>query len=217
MTKILSSIEIDIGSFKIKVDDMVFVDISLVGKRPMINSYLNFLLPSGGVGIRAEFTTLMMANELESKGIKINDKIKKLIQSGFFNLPLDVFLKRIFSQIVIIKGRTARSRSPMILIRNGFPEDFILVPTEITFHIAYLISHFITKEFLNTHNMDRVFIMSNPLEKNDGYDDDRIVEWDPTYHNSIGTCLYENPYSGDQNVGYLFFCSYICREQLMLI
>ena len=92
-----------------------------------------------------------------------------------------------------------------LLNHYGLLDDLSLVPTEITFHLAYLLSHFITKEFLNIHNMDRIFIMSEPLQKFGEYDDNRIVEWDPSYKNSISTALYENPYSGDSNAGYLFF------------
>ncbi|MFA6524067.1 MAG: hypothetical protein WC264_00545 [Candidatus Paceibacterota bacterium] len=191
---LIKSIEIEVGYFKIKANDIVIVDVlpdseTLGNRFDFFEDVCDFNKP-----------ITSMVTELELRGIKLNDIIKKLIQSGFFNKNFNDSLEQISHHVAIIKGRTTHCRSPKVLIRDGLPDDFYLVPAEITFHLAYLISHFITKEFLNIHNMDRVFIMSDPLEKGD-----KIVEWDPSYNNSITTALYDNPYSGDRNAGYLFF------------
>lgn len=194
------SFEIVVGCFEIKIHNIVIVDI--LPNNYTVGKYLDFLRPLGG---REVESAISMVAELESRGIKVDDKIKKLIQSEFFSKSFTEALGRMSRRVAIVKGRTTDCRSPMVLIRDGFPSDFDLVPTEITFHLAYLISHFITKEFLNIHNMDRIFIMSNPLEKFDKNDDNLIIEWDPSYNKAISTTLYENSYSGDHNAGYLFF------------
>lgn len=203
VNKSIDSLKIEVGHFRITPQDIVTVNI-LPEKHNASGIYLDFI-----ESIRKSSTeqkpVAVMVTELESRGIKVGDKIKKLIESGFFVQDHYEALREMFSSIAIIKGRTTTCRSPEILIRDGFPDDCILVPAEISFHVAYLISYFITKEFLNIHNMDRLFIMSGPLEKLNKHDDDLIVIWDPTYNNYISTALYENPYSGDKNAGYLFF------------
>lgn len=196
----LDSLEIEVGQFKIKTDDIIILDISPQGRLSHIGDHLDFLK---GNNIDGK-SIITMVSELRSRGIKTDDKIKELIQSGFFKGIYDDFRRISYSRVIIVKGKTTRCRVPAILIRDGFPSDFYLVPAEFTLHLAYVISHFITKEFLNIHNIDRLIMMSNPLEKFNVHDDDLIVAWDPS-NNSVRTVLSDNSYTGDSNAGYLFF------------
>ncbi len=190
---------INAGWFSIKPDDIVIIDI--IKNIHTLGDYLNFTK----VGLSESISNADMIGELKSKGIWVDGKIERLIQSGFFKEGLSDSHHGIYDQVAIIKGRTTYCRHPSVLIRDGFPEDLYLVPPDVTFQVAYIISHFVTKTFLNIHNMDRVFIMSEPLEKLNEEDDNLIIEWDPSYGHCITTALYSNPYSGDTNAGYLFF------------
>lgn len=191
---------IETGFFSIKANDLIFIDIKSE-YRSVRSELLKIKLK-----VIEEMSTSSMTDELKTRNIKLDDKVEKLIDSNFFNEDTRRFKLEIFDEVVIIKGKAAKSRSPEVLIRNGVPDGFYLIPPKITFYLAYLLTFVFSKDFLNLHNIDRIFIMSEPLEKFNEGDDNLILEWDPTYHNCIGTALYENPYSGDKNVGYLFFC-----------
>lgn len=195
------SLILKVGWFNMKVDDIVIFDILRDSKK--LCDHLHFTSAIRGEG--DDITVAAMVEDLKSRGYKIDEKIQKLILSGFFNLNLGGLFHQIFSQVGIIKGRAALTRNPSVLIRDGFPSDFFLIPPEITFQVAYIVSRIISKEFLNIHNMDRIYIMSKPLEKLDEHDDNLIVVFDPSYFEGIHTDLYNDMYGGDKNVGYLFF------------
>lgn len=197
----LWSLNLKVGFFDIKVSDAIIIKINNNDYKALGN-HLDFLPENNGFNRKS---IEIMVSELKSNGVNFDDKIKKLIESGLFNKSSD-YLNNSYDCVAILKGKATNCRSPKRLISEGIPSDFFLVPIEETFSIAYLISNLFSKEFLNILGMDRIFIMSNPLEKFDKFDDDLIVEWDPSYHGkTIKTALYDNPYSGDKNAGYLFF------------
>lgn len=198
----IRSLSLDVGWFDIKFDDILVVDIR--PNEETQGNHLNFAnISSFHVG--EEITVANMVENLKSKGIDLSDKITKLISTDFFEKSFIDALGQIYSKAVIIKGRSTNCRSPFVLIRDGFPSDLYLVPPKITFHVAYILAHIFTKEFLNIHNLSRIFIMSEPLVKLDQYDDELIVEYNPCHTKSISTALYTNPYSGGKSTGYLFF------------
>ncbi|MCL5011920.1 MAG: hypothetical protein M1320_00645 [Patescibacteria group bacterium] len=193
--------KVHVGCFDVSPENVVIIDIKPNLYKSTINErILGFIeeLDSKHVSIT------QLVQNLESQGKRVDEKIRKLISSGFFKKDFGDALREIFSSIVIIKGRATWNRSPYVLMRDGFPADFYLIPRDTLFHVAYIVSQILSKEFLNIHLIDRVFLMSDPLDKLDEHDDHRIVKWDPD-SSLIGTALYDNPYSGDQNAGYLFF------------
>ncbi|MFA4975150.1 MAG: hypothetical protein WC839_00430 [Candidatus Paceibacterota bacterium] len=199
--KISEIFTMEVGQFRIKADDIIIVDILLLPNTYRLGKHLDFTKSTLG----DDMSITAMVNDLKLRNIDIGNKINKLILSGFFKKSFSSSIREIFDKVAIIKGRATYCRYPSVLIRDGFPADCYLIPPQITFHVAYIISKIFTKEFLNIHNMDRIFIMSDPLEKLDQDDDDLIVVYDPSYNKVITTGSYNNPYSGDQNAGYLFF------------
>ncbi len=195
--KQLNNFEVVVGCFSIKFNDLVFIDV-------LPDRYLNDSFKKKIQEIK-KMSNLEMLGDLENRGIKISSKIAKLIQDNFFGNGPENF-KEIYSRVAIIKGSATSVRAPKILIREGFPENFFLVPVKTTFSLAYLLTFIFTKEFLNFHNIDRIYIMSEPLEKFHEHDDNLIVTWDPSYYKGIDDTLYSNQYSGDKSTGYLFFC-----------
>lgn len=189
-----------IGYFTITIDSFVILDIYPSSVRTTSNQ-LDFLKTQD----LSEMSAAIIRNSLKKKKIKVDQKIKKLISSGFFHENLAEALRiGIRHKIIIVKGGSMESRSPKSIMNAGLPPNFGLVDSRSSFYLAYLLSRFATSDFLSVHNIDRLYIMSDPLEKIDKYDDNLIVEWDPALK-SIGTALYDNNYSGDKSVGYVFF------------
>lgn len=190
----------EIGCFSIKSDGFIIIDIYPRSRR-ITTEKIKFLNELG----REKIERTSILTDLVVEEIHIDEKIEKLISLGFFYDNLDKYLKYcISSQVIIVKGSSVGCRSPKTIIESGIPNGLKLVDAKSAFHVAYLLSFFATLDFLNIHNMNRLFIMSEPLEKFNEHDDNLVVRWSPRY-STIGTGLYENPYSGDSDAGYVFY------------
>ena len=186
------------GTFMIGVEDLVFIDLDW-NERNNFNILRNY---HKEIYKLRDVPLLEKVEDLEKRGMTVGDNIKERIRLGFFSNTLYYP----FDRIVIIKGRSTFSHIlERLIIKDGYPSDFHLVPANLTFDLAYTMSLILTKEFLNFHNMDQVIIMSNPLEKLSQNDDDLAVKLDPSYHKCITTAWYTKN-SGDRHTGYLFFC-----------
>ena len=116
MKSLIESVEIKVGCFRIKVNDIVIVDI--LPDEHTIGEHLDFIVPFKNEAIKPISS---MVSDLESRGIKIDTKITDLIQSGFFSKNFDGSLSRMFHSVAIIKGRATICRSPEVIIRKCLP------------------------------------------------------------------------------------------------
>lgn len=197
-TSILRYPIMNVGCLKIEAKDLVFIDLK-PGKGTFSKSLHGKMQEIKHISISE------MVRDLNAREIPISGKISKLIESNFFGYDHENF-KEIFSNIVILKGRATKEHNLKHIIKEGLPDDFSLVPVKVTLRVAYLATFIFSKEFLNLHNLDKVVIMSEPLEKFEQHQNDYLIEWDPSFGHRIGTALYDNHLTGDDGTGYLFFC-----------
>lgn len=196
------SINISIGQFNIGANDLVFVDLVNKYNRYYMGKHLDFLNKKDRM-----ITPLEMLTDLKSRGIEVSDEVKELIESGFFNKTIYEFNQEAHSKIVLVKGPALNFHTPSVIIRDGLPNEFLLIPSDLTFQLTWILSHFLSKEFLGIHNIYHVFIMSNPLADLSQKGSQVILEWNPNYSDKgmIETSLYDNVHTGGYSSGYLFF------------
>lgn len=151
---------------------------------------------------------------LESKGVSVHKKIKD--RKDFFSfLSLHSFYGGSFSGIVILKAVEVGQTSPEALQRDlVLPEHVSLVPAKMAYQIAFLMSHFITENFMKVFDLSRIIIMNEPLEKTGPDDDNLTVEISPPSRTEglihknaeIRVTIFNNPYTINKGDGLCFLC-----------
>jgi hypothetical protein len=188
---------IEHGLFRIKLDDIVILDVLSVYH----NLRENFkFIPKDDLSESRTISDLV--KEMRANGIRITDGVLDLIsKNSFVNTFEDFRFNSGYGSIAIIKGRAINSRSPKSVIDRGLPPCLEPLSSKNTFHFAYLISHFLTQQFINIHNIYNILIMSDPF--NDGKD---LIQWTPALGDEpiLSAALYDNPYTGSKNMGFLF-------------